>query len=213
MQIPDQYRETFKFYVARGLAGRMGFGERPAILVVDMINAFTDPRSPLSGQLDSQLKEIKRLLDAGRERSVTIIFSTVAYDPGFQEAGLWIRKIRSLDVLVQDSEGVKVDPRLEQRSNETLLVKKYASCFFGTDLASRLVSKRVDTLIITGCTTSGCVRATAVDSCSLGFHTIVPQEAVGDRAELPHWANLFDIEGKYGDVVGVDDVLDYLSKR
>ncbi len=213
MQIPEQFREAFDLYVTRGLAGRMGFGERPAILVVDMINAFTDPRSPLSGPLDSQLKEIKRLLDAGRRRDIPIIFSTVAYDPDLQEAGLWVRKIRSLNVLVQGTEWVEVDPRLETRPNETLLVKKYASCFFGTDLASRLVSKRVDTLIITGCTTSGCVRASAVDSCSLGFHTIVPQEAVGDRAELPHWANLFDIEGKYGDVVGVDDVLDYLSKR
>lgn len=213
MQIPEQYRETFKFYVTRGLAGRMGFGERPAIVVIDMINAFTDLRSPLAGQLDTELKEIKRLLDVARERSVPIIFSTVAYDPKFQEAGLWIRKIRSLDVLVQDSEWVKVDPRLERQPNETLLIKKYASCFFGTDLASRLVSRRLDTLIITGCTTSGCVRATAVDSCSLGFHTIVPQEAVGDRAELPHWANLFDIEAKYGDVVSLDETLDYLAKR
>jgi nicotinamidase-related amidase len=93
-----------------------------------------------------------------------------------------------------------------------LLVKKYASCFFGTDLAARLVTRQVDTLLITGCTTSGCVRATAVDACSLGLHTIVVQEAVGDRAELPHIANLFDIDAKYGDVVDLQDALGYLER-
>jgi nicotinamidase-related amidase len=92
-----------------------------------------------------------------------------------------------------------------------LLVKKYASCFFGTDLAARLVTRQVDTLIITGCTTSGCVRASAVDACSLGLHTIVVQEAVGDRAELPHIANLFDIDAKYGDVVQLDEALTYVQ--
>jgi nicotinamidase-related amidase len=192
---------------------RVGFGERPAILVVDMTNAFLDPRSPLAGALEPQVKEIKRLLDAGRERGVPVIFSAVHYDPELKEAGLWARKIPANHVLQRGTEWVEVDARLEKRPDEMLLVKKYASCFFGTDLASRLVSRRVDTLIVTGCTTSGCVRATVVDSCSFGFHTIVPQGAVGDRAELPHWANLFDIDMKYGDVVSVDDTLDFLSRR
>src|SRR3989440_10242006 len=103
-------------------------------------------------------------------------------------------------------------PRLERRPREMLRVKKYASCFFGTDMAARLVTRQVDTLIITGCTTSGCVRASAVDACSLGLHTIVVQEAVGDRAELPHIANLFDIDAKYGDVVDLQDALGYLER-
>src|SRR5438105_12087856 len=103
-------------------------------------------------------------------------------------------------------------PRLERRPREMLLVKKYASCFFGTDLAARLVSRQVDTLIITGCTTSGCVRASAVDACSLGLRTIVVQEAVGDRAELPHIANLFDIDAKYGDVVQLEEALTFLAQ-
>jgi nicotinamidase-related amidase len=108
---------------------------------------------------------------------------------------------------------VEVDPRLNRRPNEMLLVKKYASCFFGTDLASRLLSRRVDTLLITGCTTSGCVRASAVDACSYGFHTIVVEDAVGDRAELPHLASLFDIDSKYGDVVGLAEAVNYLAGR
>src|SRR5438105_14411386 len=102
-------------------------------------------------------------------------------------------------------------PRLERRPREMLLVKKYASCFFGTDLAARLVTRQVDTLIVTGCTTSGCVRASAVDACSLGLHTIVVQEAVGDRAELPHIANLFDISAKYVDLVQIDEALEFLA--
>lgn len=213
MEMPEQYRETFEFYLAHGLGQRVGFGQHPAILVVDITNAFTDSRSPLGAALDTQVKEIRRLLDVGRQRNVPIMFSTVFYDPELKEAGLWVRKIPANDVLRGDSHWVEVDSRLEKRPNEMLLVKKYASCFFGTDLASRLVSRRVDTLIVTGCTTSGCVRATAVDSCSYGFHTIVPQEAVGDRAERPHWANLFDIDMKYGDVTSVDDTLEYLSRR
>ncbi len=139
-----------------------------------------------------------------------MIFSTVAYDPELQEAGIWIRKIPSNSWLVEGSEWVEIDERLEQRPHETTLVKKYASCFFGTDLAARLVSRRIDTLIVTGCTTSGCVRATVVDACSFGFHTIVVEEAVGDRAALPHAASLFDIEAKYGDVVSLADTLTYL---
>ncbi len=212
MKIPEQYRETFDFYVKKGFAARVGFGERPALLVIDMIRAFTDTRSPLGARLEPQLEAINRLLAVARERDVPIIFSTVAYDSDLQEAGIWIKKIPSVKVLVEGSEWVGVDERLGKRPSEMLLVKKYASCFFGTDLAARLVSRRVDTLLITGCTTSGCVRASAVDACSLGLHTIVVEEAVGDRAEMPHVANLFDIDAKYGDVVPLDDALGYLER-
>lgn len=195
----------------KGFGQRVGFGKRPALLVVDLITGFTDLRSPLAGELDSQLEATNALLAPARAAGIPVIFSTVAYDADLQEAGLWIRKIPSNSWLVEGSEWVQVDKRLEQRPGEMTLVKKYASCFFGTDLAARLISRRVDTLLITGCTTSGCVRATAVDSCSYGFHTIVVEEAVGDRAALPHVANLFDIEAKYGDVVGLQEALGYLS--
>lgn len=204
----DRLREEFK---AKGLGGRVGFGERPAIIVVDMITGFTDSRSPLAGDLDSQLEATNVLLEAARSQDVPIIFTTVAYDADLQEAGLWIRKIPSNSWLVEGSEWIELDERLGRRPNEMLLVKKYASCFFGTDLVARLQSRRIDTVIIVGCTTSGCVRATAVDACSYGFHTIVVEDAVGDRAQLPHLGSLFDIQAKYGDVVPLGEAKDYLE--
>jgi maleamate amidohydrolase len=206
----DEYARLRQEFQEKGFGRRVGFGQRPALLAVDFITGFTDLRSPLAGELDSQLEATNTLLEPARAAGIPVIFSTVAYDAELQEAGIWIRKIPSNSWLVEGSEWVQVDKRLNQQPNETTLVKKYASCFFGTDLAARLVSRRVDTLIIAGCTTSGCVRATAVDSCSYGFHTIVVEEAVGDRAALPHAASLFDIDAKYGDVVRVEETLGYL---
>ena len=206
-----EYARLRQEFRDKGFGSRVGFGLRPALLAVDFITGFTDLRSPLAGELDGQLAATNRLLEPARAAGIPVVFSTVAYDAELQEAGIWIRKIPANSWLVEGSEWVQVDKRLEQRPNETTLVKKYASCFFGTDLAARLVSRRVDTLIITGCTTSGCVRATAVDSCSFGFHTIVVEEAVGDRAALPHVASLFDIDAKYGDVVALDEAVGYLQ--
>lgn len=207
----EEYARLRAEFRDKGFGGRVGFGERPALLAIDLVTGFTDLRSPLAGDLDSQLDATNALLEPARRAGIPVVFSTVAYDAELQEAGLWIRKIPSNSWLVEGSEWVEVDRRLSQRPNETTLVKKYASCFFGTDLAARLISRRVDTLIITGCTTSGCVRATAVDACSYGFHTIVVEEAVGDRAALPHVASLFDIDAKYGDVVGLEETVSYLK--
>jgi nicotinamidase-related amidase len=211
MRLPPEYRDTFEFYLKKGLAGRIGFGTQPALLVVDMIYAFTDQSCPLGSNLDSQIDAINKLLKVARRRDIPAIFSTGGYDKNLEEAGLWTRKMPSSSWMVAGSRWVKVDERLHRRPNESLLPKKYASCFFGTDLVSRLVSHKIDTLILTGCTTSGCIRATAVDSVSHGFHTIVVEEAVGDRAPLPHLANLFDIDAKYGDVVSLDEAVFYLS--
>ncbi|MFC7655351.1 N-carbamoylsarcosine amidohydrolase [Pseudonocardia benzenivorans] len=210
-EVVEEYTRLRKEFQDKGFGRRVGFGQRPALLAVDFITGFTDLRSPLAGDLDTQLAATNALLEPARAAGIPIIFSTVAYDAELQEAGIWVRKIPANSRLVEGSEWVEVDARLKQRPNETTLVKKYASCFFGTDLAARLVSRRVDTLIITGCTTSGCVRATAVDACSYGFHTIVVEEAVGDRAALPHAASLFDIDAKYGDVLGLEETLSYLK--
>jgi nicotinamidase-related amidase len=210
-EVVEEYTRLRKEFHDKGFGRRVGFGQRPALLAVDFITGFTDLRSPLAGDLDTQLAATITLLEPARAAGIPVIFSTVAYDAELQEAGIWVRKIPANSWLVEGSEWVKVDARLNQRPNETTLVKKYASCFFGTDLAARLVSRRVDTLIITGCTTSGCVRATAVDACSYGFHTIVVEEAVGDRAALPHAASLFDIDAKYGDVVGLGEAASYLQ--
>lgn len=212
MKIPEQYAETFDFYLKKGFASRVGFGRRPALLVIDFIRGFTDEQCPLASDLTSQLAATTELLAAARDKGVPVLFTTVSYDPELQEAGLWIRKIPSTSYLVEGSEWVELDERLARQPGESLVVKKYASAFFGTDLVARLVSRGIDTILLAGCTTSGCIRASAVDACSLGFHTIVVQEAVGDRAELPHLANLFDIDAKYGDVVQLADALDYLRR-
>ena len=210
-ELVDQYAALREEFRARGLGGRIGFGSRPAILVVDFVRGFTDQRSPLAGDFGGQIEATNALLEVARDCGAPVIFSTVAYDAELRDAGLWIRKIPSNRWLVEGSEWVDVDERLGRRETEMVLVKKYASCFFGTDLVTRLLTQRVDTLVIVGCTTSGCVRATAVDACSYGFHTILVEEAVGDRAELAHQASLFDIDAKYGDVVGLTEAIDYLT--
>jgi len=211
MEVSDKYRDTKEFYQKRGLSGRVGFGQRPAVIVIDFVKGFTDPRSPLAGNLQREMEETVRILREARKVGAPIFYTTVAYQPDLSDAGVWKKKVPSAKWLVQGSEWVELDPILERQPEEPVITKKYASAFFGTDLISRLVSRRVDTLIVTGCTTSGCVRATVMDAVNYGLHAIVPAEAVGDRAELPHEANLFDIDAKYGDVVTVDDVITYLS--
>jgi maleamate amidohydrolase len=206
------YDELRREYAAQGLGGRVGFGARPAIVVVDLIKGFTSRESPFGSDLDAQVHATRRLVQAARERDVPVIYSTIVYDPSLRDAGLWLRKIASNKWLVEGSEWTELDPRLDRRPGEILLVKKYASCFFGTDLSTQLQALGVDTAVITGCTTSGCVRATAVDACSSGLHTIVVQEAVGDRARLPHLAALFDIDSKYGDVLSLDETLEHLQR-
>jgi nicotinamidase-related amidase len=212
MEIPEQYRETFALYRERGYGERIGFGARPAILVIDMIRAFTEEASPLASDLEAQITAINELLPVAREAGAPVIYTTVAYDRHLAEAGVWIRKVPTHEWLREDTEWVECDPRMDRASSDQWLVKKYASCFFGTDLVSRLVSRGIDTVILTGCTTSGCVRATAVDACSHGFRSIVVEQAVGDRAELPHLSNLFDIDAKYGDVVSLGETTHYLQE-
>ncbi len=144
------------------------------------------------------------------QRNIPVIFSTVIYNDhdlrtpavGHQDEGALTLKA--------GTEAIEVDPRLDMRPTDSLLVKKYASCFFGTDLVSRLMNQRVDTLIITGCTTSGCVRATAVDAVQNGFRPMVVREAVGDRSTPAHEQSLFDLNAKYADVVGLDETLQYM---
>jgi nicotinamidase-related amidase len=207
----EEFRRLRREFQAKGYAGRVGFGQRPALLVVDLVPGFTDLRSPMASDLESVLRATQSLLAAARKAAIPVFFSTIAYDPDLHDAGLWRKKIPSLDWLVAGSEWVQVDPRLGQRRGETTISRKAASCFFGTDLAARLAAARCDTLLIAGCTTSGCVRASAVDACAHDLHVIVVEEAVGDRAVLPHLASLFDLEAKYADVVSLADALAWLD--
>jgi len=201
-----------EFFQARGFGVRIGFGERPALLVIDMIKGFTDPAMPLGAALDGEIEAQKPLIEAAHARDIPVIFSTVIYEePDAKDAGIWGLKVRGSNTLAAGSEAVKVDPRLPMQAGDLLLAKKYASCFFGTDLVPRLNHRRVDTLIITGCTTSGCVRATAVDAVQNGFRPMVVREAVGDRSAAAHAQSLFDLDAKYADVVSLDETLQYLK--
>jgi maleamate amidohydrolase len=201
-----------EFFQQRGFGQKLGFGERPALLIVDMVQAFTNPEMPLGAKLDSQIEAIKVLLRAAHARGVPVIFSTVSYeDENLRDAGVFGMKQKGSATLRAGTAGVKIDPRLDFRPPDSLLVKKYASCFFGTDLVSRLLVRGVDTLIITGCTTSGCVRASAVDACQTGFRPMVVREAVGDRSQSAHDQSLFDLNAKYADVVSLEETLQYLN--
>ena len=193
--------------------GSVGLGDQPALLVVDLINAFTDPESGLGTDFDDVLARAEQLLDAFRTHDLPRYFTTVAYEESYGDAGRFIEKVPALRELRLDTEAVAVDEQIAPEDSERVILKKYASAFFGTDLETELTTHRVDTLVLAGVTTSGCIRATAVDSLQHGYRTIVPADAVGDRAEGPHRANLFDIDAKYGDVVTTDDVLKNLSNE
>jgi maleamate amidohydrolase len=205
-------KEDEEFFRQRGFGLKIGFGERPALIVIDMLKGFTDPAMPLGANLDREIEAQKPLLKVAHERDIPVFFSTVTYhEADIRDAGIWGLKQKGALTLTAGSEAVKIDPRLEMRPSDSLLVKKYASCFFGTDLVPRLTSRRIDTLIITGCTTSGCVRATAVDAVQNGFRPIVVREAVGDRSAAAHEQSLFDLNAKYADVVPLEEALQYLQ--
>jgi nicotinamidase-related amidase len=203
------YEEIAVMMRERGFARRVGFGERPALLVVDLIKAFTDPRFQSAVDDPAMVAATRALLDAARGVGAATVLVGSSYEAARRDAGVWERKL-SHDGMEEGTEGVEFDERLGQAPEDMVVWKKYPSCFFGTDLASRLVALRVDTVLIAGASTSGCIRASAVDACSSGFRTIVVREAVADRSPLPHVANLFDIEMKYGDVVALAETLDYL---
>ncbi len=208
-----QHEDKHTIYQRAQLGHKLGYGKRPAVAVIDFQIGFTAPeRSPLAGNLDAEVAATNRIIAAARKKNVPVIFTVVGYDPHRQDdAGLWPEKAPSLRLLTLGSELVKLDPRLNRQPEDLVIVKKYASGFFGTYLASTLTMKIVDTLIVTGCTTSGCVRATVMDALAHGFRPIVPLEAVGDRAQEPHEANIFDIGSKYGDVVPTSEVIEYLE--
>ena len=200
--------ETQQLYSARGIGGRIGFGHHPALLVIDMAVAFCDPSYKVGADQTTAIEAIAELLAVTREHHVPTFFFTTAYHPDGRDAGTFGRKVPALLELQLGDRGVDIDPRLEPLDGEMVITKKFASCFFQTNLSSLLVSEGIDTIVLTGCSTSGCVRAAAIDGVSNGYHVIVPQECVSDRAEGPHWANLFDINAKCGDVMPLGSVLE-----
>jgi maleamate amidohydrolase len=191
-----------------GFHGRAGFGRRPALIVIDVNLGFTDPESPLVCDLDDVVAAIARLLAAFRERALPVAFTTVAYDEAAKQAAAsFIDKIPALLTLEAGSPWVEIDPRIAPLESEPVFNKLWASAFFGTPFASFLAARGCDSLVVTGASTSGCVRATVLDALQHGYRPVVPREAVGDRNADAHAANLYDIDTKYGDVVAMDDVL------
>lgn len=200
-----------EMYRQRGFSSRVGFGERPALLIIDFIRGFTERACPLGSDLDREVETTRTLLSRFRARHLPVHFTTTAYDEAMISAGVFVRKVPSLAHLKYGSEWIEIDDRLAPLTGEVVWTKQYASAFFGTGLASALAAQRVDTLIIAGCTTSGCVRASAVDSCQHGFRTIVVRECVGDRSPAAHEANLSDLDAKYADVATIFEAETYLE--
>ena len=203
--------ETREIYERARLGQSVTLGARPAVLVVDFSRGFTDPESTMGSELTREVEATNRLLAAAREREIPVIFTTIGFEPNLKDGSLWLEKAPGLGELIIGSKWVEIDPRLERRDEETVILKKGASAFFGTNLPSILVSQGVDTIVMCGATTSGCIRATAVDLLQYGYPTLVPRECVGDRAQAPHEANLVDIQAKYADVVSVEDALAYIE--
>lgn len=196
-----------------GFHGHAGFGERPALVVVDMNVAFTDRSSPLACPLEDVVAAIQELLRECRAAGFPVVYTTVAYDEeGRKAAAAFIDKVPALLTLEAGSRWVEIDPRLAPLPGEPVLTKLFASAFFGTALHSLLAAGGCDTLVVTGASTSGCVRATAVDALQHGYRPVVPREAVGDRNPEAHAANLYDIDAKYGDVVSLEEALGRLEE-
>jgi maleamate amidohydrolase len=200
-------------YERAGFGAAVRRGERPAIVVVDLTHGFTDPAEPTGADLSDVVAATAELIEAGRPAGVPVVFTTIAYTPAEADgdAVTWLTKAPGMRALREGIRAVAIDDRLPVEPGDHLITKKGASAFFGTGLAALLAGLRVDTVLICGATTSGCVRASAVDAVQSGFSVLVPRQGVGDRAQGPHEANLFDIQAKYGDVIELDDALGYLK--
>jgi maleamate amidohydrolase len=204
-----------ELYRNRGFMRRVGFGERPALVNIDLANAWTRPDNPFTCDgMDVIIPGVQRLLAAARSKGMPVVFTTTAYavtEGPNTDMGLWHHKI-PVEVLKLGTEAVAIDERIAPEAREHVIVKKFASAFHGTYLADFLRAAGVDTVIVTGVTMAGCVRHTVEDAIGLGFRPIVVRECVGDRvAGAIEW-NLFDIDAKFGDVEALEDVLDYLER-
>jgi maleamate amidohydrolase len=191
----------------------LGPGQRPAVLVVDFIEGFTSIQSPFGGPWDDAIAVTADLLRDAHRNDVPAIFTTVEFDPEDAEKNLLIRKAPAVAALARGSHWTNIDHRLPRHATDQVISKKHGSAFFGTDLAARLQAMQIDTLLIAGCVTSGCVRASAVDAAQYGFRPLVVREAVGDRSPLAHEANLMDITARYGDVISIEQAGSYLQSR
>jgi nicotinamidase-related amidase len=200
-------------YANGGFGKPLQPGRRPALLVIDFVRAYLVPGSPLYAGVEAARDACRELLAAARAARIPVLHTNVQYQPGGRDGGVFFRKVPALACF---EAGARPDlaafaEGLEPAVGETVITKQYASAFFGTSLASTLTALGVDTVFIAGVSTSGCVRATAVDACQHGFVPLVVREAVGDRHEAPHAASLFDLQAKYAEVVSLGQVRQYLA--
>lgn len=199
----------------RGVWGqRLGFGRRPALLAIDFMQAYTTEDAPLFAPgVVSAVEESRELLACARRTGIPVIHTHIRYHAGhFADGGLWVKKAPVMKDMVAGNPLAAFCPPVAPLADEVVLSKQYASAFFGTALAPLLVAQGIDTLLMIGCSTSGCIRASVVDAVQHGFRAMVVRECVGDRHPGPHEANLFDIDSKYGDVVHKREALDYLNR-
>lgn len=189
------------------------FGKRPALLIVDVSVAYLDPASPLYAGVEDALACNIRLAEKARQVGVPVIFTRVEYVPGGADGGLFYRKVPGLSVFDRGSALGAFPPSLQPLPGELVITKQYASAFFSTLLADTLREHGIDTLLIGGFSTSGCVRATALDACQLGFLPFVVRQACGDRHAAPHESSLFDLQAKYAEVIDAPEALDLLVSQ
>lgn len=192
---------------------RTGIGARPALLVVDFVNGFYDPEILGGGNIPEAVTATVPLLAFAREKGLPVVFTRIVYAADGSDAGLWCEKVPRLRDLTEEAPASHVVPALAPRPGELVIRKTQASAFFDTPLAACLVARGVDTLIVTGCTTSGCVRATVIDAMSSNYRTVVVTDCVGDRALDPHRANLFDMGQKYSDLMRATEIMAALEAR
>lgn len=191
--------------------GHLPFGRRPALIIIDFVMAYLEPGSPLYAGVENALASNERVLKAAREACIPVIFTNVVYTPGGKDGGMFYRKVPALKLFERGNALGAFPPSLQPENNELVISKQYASAFFGTHLASTLTAMQIDTLMISGVSTSGCVRATALDACQHGFAPFVIRDACGDRHAAPHEASLFDLQAKYAEVIGEDAALRLLQ--
>ena len=198
-------------YKNAGFGGALAFGKRPALLIVDFVRAYIEPGSPLYANCESAFESAKRVTAAARAAHIPVIFTGVEYEAGGINGGVFYRKVGALKAFDKGSRLAEYCNGLKPQAGELLVLKQYASAFFGTSLAATLTAQQIDTVIIVGVSTSGCVRATALDACQYGFIPFVVRDAVGDRDPRPHEANLFDLQAKYAEVVSEAEILDHMK--
>lgn len=205
--------EIHERYRASGLAGRLRPGQRPALIVVDLQVGFTDPECGPGFDLDKVVAGTAQLLEQARQAELPVYYTTIAFTEAQAALSVWLLKMPVLDELRAGSGSENIDHRVAPTPNESVVVKQTASAFAGTDLAELLRNEGVDTVLLCGATTSGCVRATAVDACALGFPAFVVRECVGDREQQPHDGALLDMDSKYADVVSLEDALEIIGAK